>query len=236
MVQAMTNTNPAKPTAPAADAPPTESRPLVGALPDGDPRVPFAKAVALAGAVLDGVRDDQLALPTPCDGMDVELLRRHLVMVLRRVTSAGRGLPLAEWPTEADVDDRDLRVAWDASAHELQEVWTDDSLLEQPMDLPWTTIPGAEVLGIYVNELVVHTWDLAVATGQQPVWDPEVIAVAEAAVHAELPEADRAPMWAAMASQMPPGVAWEVPFQNAVEVPADAPAIERLVAWNGRQP
>lgn len=232
----MTNTDTTHATASTADGSPIEARPLVGSLPDGDPRLAFAKAVALAGAVLDGVRDEQLALPTPCDGMDVELLRRHLVMVLRRVTSAGQGLPLAEWPTEADVDDRDLRVAWDASAHELQAVWTDDALLDRPMDLPWTTLPGAEVLAIYVNELLVHTWDLAVATGQQPAWDPEVIAVADAAVHAELPDADRDPMWAAMASQMPPGVAWEVPFQNAVEVPDDASAIDRLVAWNGRRP
>ena len=129
-----------------------------------------------------------------------------------------------------------MRPAWDAAAHDLQAVWTDDALLERSIALPWTTLAGADVLRIYTNEVTVHTWDLATATGQRPTWDPDVLAVCDAAIHAQLPDADRGPMWAAAAAQMPPGVPWEDPFQNAVEVPDDASAIDRLVAWNGRRP
>ena len=85
------------------DAPTTSARPLVGELPADDPRLAMAKAVAVAGGVLDAVRPDQLDLPTPCDGVDVHRLRCHLVMVLRRIAAAGRGLPLAEWPVEEDL-------------------------------------------------------------------------------------------------------------------------------------
>ena len=36
--------------------------------------------------------------------------------------------------------------------------------------------------------------------------------------------------------RVPEGVPVEVPFANAVDVSDDAPLIDRLVAWNGRQP
>jgi hypothetical protein len=63
------------------------------------------------------------------------------------------------------------------------------------------------------------------------------VAVADAAIHAQLPVADREPMWEAAKAAMPPGVEWtEDPFGHAVDVPDDAPAIDRLVAWNGRDP
>ena len=89
---------------------------------------------------------------------------------------------------------------------------------------------------MYANELLVHAWDLAAAIDARPEWDDDAIEVASASIHLELPDADRGPMWAAMAEQMPPGVPWEDPFANAVEVADQASAIERLVAWNGRDP
>lgn len=213
----------------------TDPRPLEGTLPADDPRLAFAKAVALAGGVLDGVRADQLELPTPCAGMDVRMLQRHLVMVLQRVAAAGRGLPPFQWPTEPELGDDEVRGAWDAAAHDLASVWSDD-VLDRTIALPWTTLVGSAVLAIYTNEVTVHTWDLATATGQRPAWDDDVLAVCDAAIHAELPDADRRAMWDAAAAQLPPSVPWVDPFADAVEVPADASAIDRLVAWNGRRP
>jgi uncharacterized protein (TIGR03086 family) len=209
-----------------------------GPFPDDDPRAVFARAVALAGAVIDAVPATALHEPTPC-AMDVRDLQEHLVMVLRRVACAGRGEEPSQWPMGApDVADDGFGAAWRAAGHEVQAAWTDDALLGRPTALPWGTFSGADVLGVYTNEIVVHTWDLAQATGQRPEWDPSVLAVADAAIRAQLPMADRTQMWAeAKASlPLPPGVEWEDPFANAVDVPDDAPAIDRLVAWNGRQP
>jgi uncharacterized protein (TIGR03086 family) len=204
---------------------------------DDDPRAVFGRAVALAGTAIEGVDPSQLHDPTPVD-MDVRELQEHLVMVLRRVACAGRGQSPWEWPIDAaDVDDDGFAAAWQAAARDVEVAWADDALLERPTELPWGTFSGAEVLGVYTNELTVHTWDLAKGTGQEPQWDAAVVAVADAAIHAQLPVADRAPMWEAAKAAMPPGVEWtEDPFGPAVEVPDDAPAIDRLVAWNGRQP
>lgn len=205
---------------------------------DDDPRALFARSVALAGAVMDEVTADDLHRPTPT-AMDVRDLQEHLVMVLRRVACAGRGEQPWQWPGAAsDVADDGFTAAWRDAGHDVQAAWTDDALLERPTMLPWGTFNGADVLGVYTNEITVHTWDLAQATGQQPDWDPSVLAEADAAIRTQLPMADRTQMWAeAKASlPLPPGVEWEDPFGNAVEVPDDAPAIDRLVAWNGRQP
>lgn len=202
-----------------------------------DPRPQFRAAVAAATPVLAGVTPDQLGLPTPCDEMDVDLLLGHLVMVIGRVAAAGRGIPPHEWPSDLGrPGGPEALAAWQAGAAECEEVWRDDALLARTMALPWTSLPGHAVLGIYTNEVVVHAWDLATATGQELHVPDDVLEVALAATHAELPEADRAPLWEAAKAHLPAGIPWEDPFKNAVELPAGAPLLHRVVAWSGRRP
>jgi uncharacterized protein (TIGR03086 family) len=202
-----------------------------------DPRALFGRAVALGSAVIAEVRADQLDHPTACDGMDVRLLLGHLVMVLQRVAAAGRGEDPATWPAEATglADDAWL-PAWRAATHEVQAVWTDDALLATDIRLPWAVERGDRVLGIYTNEVTVHTWDLARATGQQPAWGDDVLEAALAAMRRALPADGRTESFDELIASLPPGVEWSAPFAAAVDVPDDAPLIDRLVAWNGRTP
>ena len=202
-----------------------------------DPRTHMARAVVTAALTMDAVAPAQYDELTPCAPMAVRDLLEHMVMVIRRVACAGRDEPLDVWPIDAaDVGEGEWAAAFRAGAHDVQAAWTDDALLERPTQLPWGVFSGTEVLDVYTNELTVHTWDLARATGQAPVWDDGVLATSLAAIHAQLPMADRTPMWEATKAMLPPEVPWEDPFANAVEVPDDAPMIDRLVAWNGRTP
>ena len=206
-------------------------------LPADDPRTIFATAAATAGATLAAVTDDQLGLPTPCTSMTVGDLAEHLVMVTRRVASAGRDEPLDTWAIDAaDVRGGGWTETFRAGAADAAAAWSDDATLDRPTTLPWTTCTGAEALGIYTNELTVHTWDLARATGQAPAWDPAVLATSMEHIRRELPMAERAPMWAEAKAYLPEGIEWEDPFGDAVTVADDAPLIDRLVAWNGRTP
>jgi uncharacterized protein (TIGR03086 family) len=113
---------------------------------------------------------------------------------------------------------------WGAAAHDalrdMAAAWADPAVLRQQMRLPFGTLPGAAALAMYTGELSTHTWDLAVATGQSPAWDDEILTGALTAVRSKLP-AERGP---------------GIPFAAPVAVPDDAPAIERLVAWQGRDP
>jgi uncharacterized protein (TIGR03086 family) len=218
------------------NAPTSSSNSGPASRPADDPRAVFARAAAIGGSVIDATPIDRFGDPTPLD-MNVRELLEHLVMVIRRVACAGRGDELATWPIDAaDVTDDGFAEAWRSGVDDVEVAWADNTLLDRPTDLPWGTFSGRETLDIYTNEVTVHTWDLAQATGQHPAWDEGVLAVADHAIRSQLPDADRAPMWAAFKETLPPEVEWEDPFGAAVDVPADAPLIDRLVAWNGRQP
>lgn len=202
----------------------------------GDPRATFARAVELGGTVIANTRPDQLDLPTPCTEMDVRALLGHLVTVLQRVAAGGRGDDPETWPEAVTgvVDDA-WPAAWYAAAHEVQAAWTDAAVLTREVRLPWDTMVGADVLGMFLNEVTVHTWDLARATGQEPDWDDEVVAAAFTAIRAIMPAEGRTELYESYERELPPGM-WKEPFALAVEVADDAPVIDRLVAWNGRRP
>lgn len=127
--------------------------------------------------------------------------------------------------------------AWRSAAHEVQAAWTDPAVLDRIVVLPWSQVSGRQTLCGYLNEICVHSWDLAVATGQSVAWDDEVLALALGAIQLILPARDRAALIAAAAEAMPPEArGFPPPFAEAIEVAPDAPVIDRLVAWNGRQP
>lgn len=201
----------------------------------GDPRTTFAGAVTTARAVMAAVTPEQWDLVTPC-GMTVRELLEHLVMVMRRVELAGRFVPTAEWPMDAaDVPDGGWAAAFAEAAHATQAAWTTQRL-DEPRELPWGVFGGSEVLGVYTNELTVHTWDLATATGQDVEWIDEVLVVSLHALHQQLPLAERGPIWEAARSGLPADYPWTDPFADAVPVPDDAPLIDQVVAWAGRNP
>lgn len=208
----------------------------LAALAPDDPRRRFGAAVTTSADVMERIRPDQYDLPTPCDGMSVGELHEHLVMVLRRIVCAGRGDAVPTWPMDAaDVARGDWLDAWNEAGAGLGDAWGDD-VLERPTELPWGVFSGVEVLGVYTSELAVHTWDLAVATGISPHWDDDAVEFALVAIHQQLPTADRAPMWEATKAHLPADYPWRDPFGPAVPVGEHAPAIDRLVAWNGRDP
>lgn len=198
-----------------------------------DPRHLLHRAIATAGSVIASVRPDQLTAPTPCSEMDVRAMLGHLVGVLDRITALGHGDdPFAV--TESPVADDGWSDQWKAAAHRAIDAWRDDALLERQMSLPWIHGDGGDILTSYCSELTVHTWDLAVSTGNRPDWDDDVIAAALAA-RDFLPSEHRLALFEEISSAL--GLEEvAIPFAEAVTVPDDAPAIDRLVAWNGRDP
>jgi uncharacterized protein (TIGR03086 family) len=220
-------------------APVTEPLPIAGTpFGDDDPRTTFAKAVALAGAVVTNVRPDQLDDPTPCTEFTVRDLLGHLDVVLRRVAAVGRGdNPMGIAEASAPLAGEAFLGTWRADAHAVQDAWTDAAALTRPVHFPWTDTDGAGALLMYTGELTVHTWDLATATGQRPAWDDAVVGRALARQRELLPDPNRSAQYAQVRDQLPEGVAWTGdPFADAVPVDAAAPLIDQLVAWSGRRP
>jgi uncharacterized protein (TIGR03086 family) len=220
-------------TTPASTAP-TTSAPSTST---GDPRAVFAAAVTTATDVVDNVRADQFDAPTPCTDYDVRDLLGHLALVVRRVAAVGRGEhPMTVLEGTVTVDDQ-WRDTWRREVDACEAAWRDGTALTQEVHFPWADLDGAGTLLMYTSELSVHTWDLATATGQRPAWDDDVLAQALEMQHHVLPSAQRAAQYEQIRAGLPDGVEWRGdPFRDAVPVADDAPLIDRLVAWSGRQP
>ena len=200
---------------------------------DDDPRHILDRAIGTCGAVIAGVRPDQFTAPTPCSEMDVRAMVSHLIGVLGRIAALGNGEdPFSVIETHAPDDD--WSDAWKKSGTDAADAWRDGAVLGRPTALPWIQGNGAEVLTSYFSELTVHTWDLAAATGQQPQWDDTVVTAALEARQI-LPAENRRALFEEISAAMGLDEV-AIPFAEAVPVHGDAPAIDRLVAWNGRDP
>ena len=198
-----------------------------------DPLQILDRAIATGGSVIARIRPDQLTVPTPCPEMDVRDMLGHLVAVLDRIAALGLGEdPFAV--SESSAPDDDWSDAWARSARRAVHAWGIEGVLEQPMSLPWIQGSGAEVLTSYFSELTVHTWDLANASGQQPDWDDGVVTAALAASDF-LPAENRRALFEEISTAMGLDEV-AMPFAERVSTLDDAPAIDRLVAWNGRDP
>jgi uncharacterized protein (TIGR03086 family) len=194
---------------PAEGSFPTDSRPI------------FARAARLGLEAIVRVSPDHFDDPTPCPDYDVHALLGHLVASVRTLAAAGRGVAPEHFPTGADdVADDEWPAAWVAAVDEIDVVFTDE-VLDQPLTFAWATLPGRIALLMFTSEITLHTSDLATALGHTPAWDPEVTEVALQAMRMGLPAEPRG---------------GDVPFGPVVTVADDAPAIDRLLGWSGRQP
>ncbi len=191
-------------------------------LPADDPRVPFARSVQAARAVVGQLTAENAARPTPCPEWDSVTMARHIIAILDRVTGAARGDDLMAMPlTRDDVEVGDLNAAFDSSARTLHETWSDPALLGRAMTLPFGVLPGAGVMAVYTSELLTHTWDLATGIGVEPNWHEADVEAAVGVVRGGIPAEPRG---------------GEMPFSAVIDLPADAPPIHHLVAWLGRRP
>src|SRR5918912_1843824 len=195
---------------------PTAERPTTSST-TTDPRPLYRSAQQWVIGLASAVRPDQLDRPTGCTEFDVRALLGHLVATVRRARVIGEGGdPLTVPLVVAGIEDDGWAQAYAAGAAGVWEVWNDDALLERPVTAPWGTIPGVVALWGYLNESLVHGFDLATATGQPPEADPDLVR----------PMLERAP------DLIPAAVrGGHMPFAPVVAPAADAGPTERLANW-----
>jgi len=113
--------------------------------------------------------------------------------------------PFCDWPADLAA----LARAWAEP-----EAWTGMTRIAS-QDAP------AEMVGITVaDELVVHGWDMARATGQPYAAEPELV--------------DAAGTFLGMFASPDAPAGPEVPFGPSRELPGGAPALDRVLALAGR--
>jgi len=172
-------------------------------------------------ALLAGVTE--LHGPTPCADTSVGDLLDHVDGLSLAFTMAAQKVGGDQ---RASADAANLGDDWRTRIPErltaLAEAWRDPQAWTGMTKAGGVDLPG-EVGGVVaLDELVIHGWDLAKATGQPYDVDDETLAACHGFVaqfSAPGQEASR-----------------EGLFGPPVEVPDDAPLLDRLIGLSGREP
>ena len=180
-------------------------------------------AARLTASIVTGVGDEQLDNPTPCTDRNVQQLLAHIDGLSRAFAAAAAKDfgPLTDTSPEAEGGplDEDWRKRVPAQLAALAERWRDPSAWEAMTRAGGIDMPG-EVAGLVaLDEVAIHGWDLAVATGQPYELDDATAAV----VHGFLVESRKEEVPASL-------------FGPVVDVSADAPKFDQALGLAGRDP
>ncbi|RFU39742.1 TIGR03086 family protein [Actinomadura logoneensis] len=186
----------------------------------------FEPAAHRLAGVLAGIPGDGLEAPTPCADLSVAALLDHVNGLTRAFGEVARKTrETGSRPPRPDAANlpADWRERIDRQLKDLVEAWREPSAWEGMGEAGGVTLPAPVLARVALDELVLHGWDLARATGQSydvPAEEAEICL----ALFASLPGQEDGPR--------PPDAAFGPP----VPVPDDAPALDRLVARSGRNP
>lgn len=174
--------------------------------------------------LLDNLRDDQLAGQTPCPDYTLGTLVDHVDGLSKAFAEAAtKDLTTltgqAPSPDASRLDDT-WRARVPAQLSALAEAWRDPAAWEGMTRAGGVDLPGAAAGQVALNELVIHGWDIARASGQDFACDPAALDSSMEFVSA----------------MSAPGVSREGLFGPVVDVPPDAPLLDRMIGLSGRDP
>jgi uncharacterized protein (TIGR03086 family) len=177
-------------------------------------------------ALVRGVPDDMLEAPTPCPDYRVGDLLDHIGGLSKAFTWAATMEALDMEPVSPTGDASHLGADWreriPADIEGLAAAWAEPTAWTGmtragPVDLP------GEIGGLVaLDEIVIHGWDVAKATGQPFAVDPTTLqAVHDLVIQFSGPGTE---------DQRTGG------FGPEVEIPAEAPLLDKVLGMVGRRP
>ena len=177
--------------------------------------------------LINAVRDDQLGDPTPCTRYTLGDLLQHVRGLAEAFTLAGRKEqpPGGSQPPpqgNASLLPDDWRAETAEWLDRLVDAWADPAAWEGTTWIAGFKAPSSAVGITAANELVVHGWDVARASGQQLFLDDAAVA----------PCREFVAMMSGPGSEEARGTA----FGPALPVPVGASALDEVIAGNGRDP
>lgn len=166
--------------------------------------------------LVSGVTDDQLGRPTPCHEWPVADLLAHVHQFATVLTDNAYKRPVR--PPEGLVED--WRRVIPRQLEELAAAWRSQSAWEGRVSAGGVEMDAADNAVVAIEELTVHGWDLARATGQDLRLDDP-----------RLDEVER--FFGLFGDATATG---EGPFGPSAEPPAHASRLQRTIARTGRDP
>ncbi|KOG30878.1 TIGR03086 family metal-binding protein [Streptomyces resistomycificus] len=177
----------------------------------------------IVARLAEGVGDERLADPTPCPDLAVRNLLGHLTGLAIAFRDAGRKDLGVTTDTSPDAALPDIGPGWREELpkvlDELADAWRDPAAWTGMTRAGGVDLPAAVAAAVAIDELVVHGWDLARATGQDYTPDPLALRAAYDFLLASVDDPGRGEI-----------------FGPVVQVPAEAPLLDRTVGLSGRDP
>jgi uncharacterized protein (TIGR03086 family) len=189
-------------------------------------RVPldFDPPVRKLRALLLGIDDDELIAPTPCPDWTVAALLDQLMGQAHAFAQAARkrtdvpGTAAAPPRPSAQHLSRHWRHRLPVLLEELATAWKDPASWTGTSRAGGVTMPATALGTVAMTELIMHSWDLARATGQQYAADPRTLEVLIEFLAQGPPEGT-------------PGL-----FGAAVPADSEASLLDQALALSGRDP
>jgi uncharacterized protein (TIGR03086 family) len=179
------------------------------------------RSLAILDKIVSGVRPADLDRPTPCAGWTLADLLRHQISENHGFAVAAREGSAPDW-NSGQLGDDPYRAYADSVDEFLQE-FTEEAVTGKQLKIgDHGPFPGELAALMHLVDTVAHGWDLAVSLGVPYEPDPEALQVA-----------------LKLAEQIPTDPAERVAqgtFAPVVEVPADAPDLDRFLGLLGRSP
>jgi uncharacterized protein (TIGR03086 family) len=185
----------------------------------------FTKASSHAKGIVAGVKQDQLSSPTPCSEWNVKALIDHLIGGAQYLSSSLSGNPSAPGDAGGSAPSSgsnaaELAATYGSLTAEALRAAANPAALETRIETPVGEMSGGQFMGILFIDHLIHSWDLAKATGQSTRLDPELVQICYQMC---------APIIIEMGRE-------RGAFGPAVPVPDSASTQDKLLGYLGRQP
>jgi uncharacterized protein (TIGR03086 family) len=147
--------------------------------------------------------------PTTCDAWDVRTLLNHMLETQRFFVGSARGEEVALSQDPPDLLGMDPCADFDRARADTLRTFGEPGVIDQ-------TGPA---LGIAFSDQLLHGWDLAVSTGQEPTMPEGLPEAAYEVVHGRFTDEQR-----------------EGVFKPEIAIEPNASAQAKLLAYTGRNP
>ncbi|MBB4716073.1 TIGR03086 family metal-binding protein [Streptomyces luteogriseus] len=188
-----------------------------------NPALDLGPQAAVVARLAEAVTDEQLADPTPCPEYAVRNVLAHLAGLAVAFRDAGRKDLGVTTDTRPDSTVPELGHGWREELPrvlgEMAEAWRDPAAWTGMTRAGSVDLPGGIAGLVATDELVVHGWDLARATGQRYDPDPAALRVCHDFLAASVDDPGRGAI-----------------FGPVVTVGPEASLLARAVGLSGRDP
>jgi uncharacterized protein (TIGR03086 family) len=186
--------------------------------------IDFRPATTTMSRLVRGVDDDQLSATTPCPKYAVADLVDHIGGLTLAFTGVAHKTPVPGAKSGGTGDGSRLEPGWrDRIARDLEqlaEAWRNPAAYDGITMAGPVEMTGPEAAAVALNEIVVHGWDLAKATGQSFAADKTLLQICIGFAQAfSTPETEELR---------------GDDFGPVIPVPDEAPALDQLLGLMGR--